>query len=79
LDLSPEQVERTFAIIDGKRRWCEKLVKRMDELKISADDNVRRSAEKAMRALNELTLNVNDLRRKGVSRRTERDSRPWRK
>jgi hypothetical protein len=79
LDLTAEQVERTFAIIDAKRRWCEKLVKRFDELNVPADDSIRKAAEKALRALNELTLKVNDLRRKGSSRRTERDSGRWRK
>src|SRR6516164_6346326 len=49
LDLTPEQVERTFAIIDAKRRWCEKLVKRFDELSVPADDSIRKAAEKALR------------------------------
>lgn len=79
IDLKPEQIEALFAQLERRRRWLDKLVARMISIGFEPDDELRLAAERAYREVKQMCLIVNDLRSKGVSHRTQKDSRRWRR
>ena len=77
LDLTDDQAERLFRILERQRLFIERLHVRCLELGYPEQDQLRREARRGVLAYSQLCLAANEGRRKGVYRRYLRRARAW--
>ena len=77
LDLTPDQAEALFAIVERQRVFLKKVYARCVELEYGKTDLLRQHAARAVLAQRQLCLAVNEGRQKGVYRRCLGRSKSW--
>lgn len=77
IDLTDEQRDRLFAVVERHRLWLERLHERCVARGFPPADSLRLHVARALRAHRRLCLEANEGRRKGVYRRYVRRSRSW--